>query len=131
MSDIENWLNAFNDLNPAEEVEEVSSKEQKNDLFNSVLPALDRRDIRYYGKLTDEQKKDIGIWPLRRWMSSTPSSYEDRIYYSNQVSNVYSKVLSGRSFTKSEDSPDKHKELEWMLLAISEWYRRDCCLSLL
>lgn len=106
-----NWVSEFFELNPdavkAEEVKEKKSKEYKNDLFKDVIPALDRRDTQFYSRLNDEQKKDISIWTLTRWMSSTVRDTNIQLGNVNDIVNAHSKFLT------------KHKELQWMLLAIS------------
>ncbi len=109
MDDITNWLDGFRDLNPStqEDGELSKTKQYKNDLFGSVIPALDRRDIKYYGTLTEEQKKDISIWTLTRWMSSIKIDTMEQLSNVNEVINTSSKYLN------------KHKELQWMLLAIT------------
>jgi hypothetical protein len=109
LNDIANWLDGFRDLNPTtvEEEDSSKSKQYKNDLFGSVIPALDRRDLKYYGKLNDEQKKDISIWVLTRWMSSTGVNALEQVSNVNTVVNTSSKFLN------------KHKELQWMLLAMT------------
>ncbi len=105
------WVSDFFDLNPdavkVEETKEKKSKAYKNDLFKDVIPALDRRDKKFYGRLNDEQKKDISIWTLTRWMSSTIRDADYQLSNVNTICNVHSKVLT------------KHKELQWMLLAVS------------
>jgi len=118
-NEIEDWLNGFREMNPDANIEEeVKVKTYKNDLFKDVLPALDRGDKKFYSRLTDEQKKDISIWPLTRWMSSTASNSADRLYTVNEVVNRDSNLFSAK---KSENAleTNKHKELQWMLLAMS------------
>lgn len=109
-NDLDSWLAEFHKLNPVEIEEDTkpSKEEYKLDLFKTVLPALDRRDVNFYNKLTPEQQKDIGIWVLTRWMSSTSNNVIDQIYTVNEVVNKNSKAITS-----------KHKELQWMLLAIS------------
>lgn len=105
-----NWVEQFFELNPdAVKEEEVKKKgkEYKNDLFKDVIPALDRRDKKYYSRLNDEQKKDISMWTLTRWMSSTVRETDLQLSNVNVVVNTKAKFLA------------KHKELEWMLLAVS------------
>lgn len=106
-----NWVEEFFQLNPdaikVEEVKEKKGKEYKNDLFKDVIPALDRRDIHFFSRLNEEQKKDISIWTLTRWMSSTVRDSHFQLANVNSIANVHSKALT------------KYKELQWMLLAIS------------
>lgn len=121
MSDeLDDWLTSFADLNPSIEEEYLSKakNEYKLDLFKTVLPALDKRDVNFYGRLTDEQKKDIGIWVLTRWMSSTVNNPVDQIYTVNEVVNKNSKIFSSKKSDNALES-NRHKELQWMLLAIS------------
>lgn len=109
LSDMTNWVSDFFELNPdaVEEVEEKKTKAFKNDLFKDIIPALDRRDKHYYSKLNDEQKKDISPWVLTRWMSSTVRDTDLQLSNVNQIVNKSSKFLTA------------HKELQWMLLAVS------------
>ncbi len=103
-----NWTEEFYELNPdAVVVEEKKVKQYKNDLFGVVIPALDRRDKKFYGKLNEEQKKDISIWTLTRYMSSTNVNADIQICNVNTLVNSRSKFLT------------KHKELQWMLLAMT------------
>ncbi|HEY6436522.1 MAG TPA: hypothetical protein VIY47_08030 [Ignavibacteriaceae bacterium] len=105
-----NWVEDFFELNPdAVKVgeEKKKAKEYKNDLFKVVIPALDRRDKKFYGKLTEEQQKDISIWTLTRWMSSTMKHADIQLCNVNTIVNSRAKFLT------------KHKELQWMLLAVS------------
>jgi len=105
------WVSEFFDLNPdavkVEETKEKKSKEYKNDLFKDVIPALDRRDKKYFSRLNEEQQKDISIWTLTRWMSSTVRDADLQLANVNFIANAKSKFLT------------KHKELQWMLLAVS------------
>jgi len=125
-NEIDDWLGGFFEMNPdAAPIEEaVKTKAYKNDLFGDILPALDRRDIKYYSKLNDEQKKDVSIWPLTRWMSSTANGSADQLYTVNEVVNKDSNIFGSK---KSENAleTNKHKELQWMLLAISGSGKRE------
>lgn len=105
-----NWTEEFFELNPDvlyQNIKEKKVKEYKNDLFKDVIPALDRRDKHFYSTLTDEQKKDISIWILTRWMSSTVRDADLQLSNVNSICNIHTNTLS------------KHKELQWMLLAVS------------
>lgn len=119
-NDLQDWLSGFREMNPieAEEEDTAQKKEHKLDLFKAVLPALDRRNIKYYSTLTDEQKKDISIWPLTRWMSSVTGNAVDQLFTVNEIANKNSKTFSSKK-TKNALETDRHKELQWMLLAIS------------
>lgn len=106
-----NWVEDFFELNPdavqAEEVEKKKGKEYKNDLFGVVIPALDRRNKKFFSTLNEEQQKDISIWTLTRWMSSQRNNSAIQICNVNALVNSRSKFLN------------KHKELQWMLLAMT------------
>jgi hypothetical protein len=107
-NELSEWIIGFNELNPKTEEEEVkNTKEYKNNLFGVVIPALDRRDKKFYGKLNAEQQKDISIWILTRWMSSTTRDTPVQLCNVNDVANVGSKFLT------------KHKELQWILLSMT------------
>lgn len=124
--DLSDWLGEFVNLNPdAIPDEEVAkAKVYKNDLFGDILPALDRRDIKYYSKLSDDQKKDVAIWPLTRWMSSVAGNQVDQLYTVNAVVNTDS-IVFGSKKSGNALATNKHKELQWMLLAISGSGRRE------
>jgi len=125
---VTDWINGFYELNPdAVPAEEAikKSKDYKNDLFKDILPALDRKDIRYYSKLTDEQKKDISIFTLTRWMSSIESSTADQLCLVNDVVNKNSGIFSSAKLSRNTEEKNKHKELQWMLLAICGTGRKE------
>lgn len=48
----------------------AKKKEYKLDLFNKVLPALDRKDRDFYDNLTDDEKKELTPYTLVRWAST-------------------------------------------------------------
>jgi len=110
-NEVKDWVDEFYNLNPDAVKEEVETgkkgKEYKNDLFGVVIPALDRRNKKFYGKLTEEQQKEISIWTLTRWMSYTSRDTAMQICNVNHVANIDSKFLT------------KHKELQWMLLSMT------------
>ena len=112
------WVSEFFELNPdavkVEETKEKKGKEYKNDLFKDVLPALSRSDKKFYSRLNDEQKKEISIWMLSRWISWEDSG--EYLLSVNYFSNVDSKIFNSKT-TKNALETNKHKELQWMLLA--------------
>lgn len=120
MSNVEDWLNEFRELNP-ETVEEVApakgaAKKYALDLFTQVLPAIDRGDKKYYSKLTPEEQKSIEPWMLMRWVSA--AKYDCDMPYSILATNT----LVNENF--SSLSPAKranyegHRELQWMLMTM-------------
>jgi hypothetical protein len=106
------------------EEEKVAVKEYKNDLFRDVLPALDSQDKKYYSTLTDAQKKDISIWLLTRYMSAAGSHYAGQLYTVNETVNKRSSFLTSNK-TENSLTTGRHKELQWMLLAITGTGRRE------
>lgn len=104
------WVDELYKLNPDAENEEVttSKKEHKLDLFKTILPALDRRDVNFYENSTDEEKKELGkqVWTLTRWMSSSKNNAEHHLLIVNDVVNKNSSDLK------------RHPELQWKLLAL-------------
>jgi len=108
-NEVENWREEFYTLNPdaIQDEVEVKKKAYTNDLFGVVIPALDRRNKKFYSTLTEEQKKEISIWTLTRWMSHAYSDTAKQICNVNHVANIDSKFLT------------KHKELQWMLLSMT------------
>ena len=125
-NEVSDWLSGFFEMNPdalpAEE--EVKTKAYKNDLFKDILPALDCRDIKYYSTLNAEQQKDVSIWTLTRWMSSTASGAADQLYTVNKIVNDSSNIFSSKK-TENFLETNRHKELQWMLLAISGTGKRE------
>ena len=118
-NEVSDWVSNLFELNPTESItSEAAEKTYKNDLFKDVLPALDNCDIYYYRNLTEAQQKDIAIWPLTRWMSSITRGTADQLFTVNEIVNKNSVIFSSKKSANSLES-NKHKELQWMLLAIT------------
>lgn len=115
-NEVQEWLAGFFELNPdAVEVEEVKKKkENKLDLFKTILPALDRRDMKFFDKLGEEEKKEIVPWLLMRWMSSSAGAAEHHIMMVNDLVNKDFSVFSPR-VTQGKAG---HLGLQWKLLAL-------------
>jgi hypothetical protein len=98
--------------------EKAAPKERKLDIFQEVLPGIDRRNMEFFGKLSDEQKKEFSPWLVQRWAASVEGSAGVQEYFIqavNERSNINMKELKD------------HPELQWMLLAscgIKKAYRR-------
>jgi len=98
--------------------ETTATKERKLDLFREVLPALDRRNLGWYGTLSDEQKKEYSPWLLQRYataVENNPDAHEYFIQAFNERSNKHMNDLKN------------HPELLWMLQAscgVGRNYRR-------
>lgn len=115
---LSDWLTQFHDLNPSEQdtVAETSKKEYALDLFQQVLPAIDRGDKFFYRKLSDDEKKSIVPWTLMRWISSPQNDYDQprNLLAVNDLVNVNFSHLSPRL----NAGKSGHAELQWMLLAM-------------
>ena len=108
MDNLENWLDGFYELNPeAIQVEEVKQKKKESTLTLAMeLPAMDYRNFDFYRDLSDEHKKEISMWVLMRYMSSSKKNSEYHLMMVNDLVN--------NNFT----SLNKHPELQWKLLAL-------------
>jgi hypothetical protein len=97
---------------------DTKPKERKLDIFQEVLPAVDRRNMDFWNKMTDEQKKEFSPWLIQRWVSSSDGSDGVQEYFIQAINervNINMKELKN------------HPELSWMLLAscgIRKAYRR-------
>lgn len=98
--------------------EKAAPKERKLDIFQEVLPAVDRRNMDFWNKITDDQKKEFSPWLIQRWVSSSDGSTDIQEYFIQAINervNINMKELKN------------HPELSWMLLAscgIRRAYRR-------
>ncbi len=106
--EVENWMSEFFDLNPdAVKEEEIKAKKKASTLTLAMeLPAMDNRDMNFYKNLSEEHKKEISLWVLMRYMSSSQSAAEHHIIMVNDLVNHNFSNLS------------KHPELQWKLLAL-------------
>jgi len=107
-NDIENWLGNFFELNPDAIVEDTAKASKKESTLTLAveLPAMDYRNKEFYANLSDEHKKEISLWLLMRYMSSSQSDAELHLTLVNDVVNTNFTVIS------------KHPELQWKLLAL-------------
>lgn len=103
-----NWIDEFYALNPDAVKEEETKKKKKESTLglDQELPAMDFRKLDFYKNLTPEQKKEISIWVLMRFMSSSQKDAEHHIMMVNDLVNADFNTLS------------KHPELQWKLLAL-------------
>jgi hypothetical protein len=105
--DIEQWRNEFFSLNPTTDDETVSLGKKENTLsLSSELNAMDLCDREFYSNLSDVHKKEISLWVLMRYMSSSANSAERHLLYVNSFVNYNFSVLN------------KHPELQWKLLTV-------------
>lgn len=104
---IDDWLTGFFQLNPDAVNEEVEVTKKKSTLtLEMELPAMDFRNKNFYRDLSDEHKKEIGLWLLMRFMSSSQGQPEHHLMMVNDIVNHNFSALS------------KHPELQWKLLAL-------------
>ena len=76
--------------------------------LGSLLNAIDKKDINFYSRLTESQKKEFSAWNTQRWASFS----EDKFAYEtllkiNYYSNINFSVLNN------------HPLLQWMAIAAS------------
>lgn len=83
---------------------EKANPAQPLDIFR-VLDALNRRDIEFYSKLTEEEQKAFQPFLVMRWMSGTSDARQ--VYFINHFANPYVFALPN------------HKELLWYLLVVA------------
>lgn len=103
------WLSSFFELNPeaAPVVEEETKKKKEITLsLQQELPAMDFRNGNFYRDLSPEHKKEISIWVLMRFMSSSQRDAEHHLMMVNDLVNSNFNALS------------RHPELQWKLLAL-------------
>ena len=107
-NDVADWLNGFFELNPdaAQEEDEKAKKKESTLTLAMELPAMDFSNKDFYKNLSDEHKKEISIWVLMRYMSSSQAAAEHHIMMVNDLVN------------NNFNSLTKHPELQWMLLAL-------------
>jgi len=107
-NEIGDWLSGFFEMNPdaVEIVEEKPKKKASTLTLDMELPAMDFCNKHFYRDLSAEHKKEIGIWLLMRFMSSSQGDAEHHIMLVNDIVNKNFNALS------------KHPELQWMLLSL-------------
>ena len=108
MSEVNEWLSSFFELNPDALIEDdTTTKKKENTLPLALeLSAMDFRDKNFYVNLSDEHKKEISLWVLMRYMSSSKDDAALHLTLVNAVVNKNFTVIS------------KHPELQWRLLAL-------------
>jgi hypothetical protein len=108
-NDMGSWLDGFFELNPdaiRDEVETKAKKKESTLTLAMELPAMDFRDKDFYKNLSEEHKKEISLWILMRYMSSSQGAPEQHLTIVNDVVNTNFSSLS------------RHPELQWKLLAL-------------
>lgn len=104
-----NWVEDFFALNPDAVKEEVDTKKKKKEStlgLDRELPAMDYRNMDFYNSLTPDEKKEISLWLLMRFMSSSQKDPIHHLLMVNDVVNVNFSVIA------------KHPELQWKLLVM-------------
>lgn len=107
-NEVGDWLSGFFEMNPDIVVvtEEKLKKKASTLTLDMELPAMDFCNKNFYRDLSDEHKKEISIWVLMRFMSSSQGYTEHHIMMVNDLVNHNFNVLS------------KHPELQWKLLSM-------------
>lgn len=94
-------------MNPDAVEEEIELKKKKSTLtLDMELPAMDFCNKNFYHDLSEEHKKEIGLWILMRFMSSSQNMPEHHLMMVNDLVNHNFNNLA------------KHPELQWKLLAL-------------
>lgn len=107
MNEVNIWLEEFYNLDPNVKQEDQTAKKKENTLSLSVeLLSMDMNNMNFYKELTNEQKKEISLWVLMRYMSSSQNFSEHHLMMVNDLVNCHYNVLI------------KHPELQWKLLAL-------------
>lgn len=107
-NDVGDWIDGFFQMNPdAVKDEEVKKKKKESTLgLPTELLAMDTGNMSFYKNLSDEHKKEISLWVLMRFMSSSQSATEHHLMMVNDLVNHNFNNLA------------KHPELQWKLLAL-------------
>lgn len=106
---VEDWIDNFFSLNPEATRHESPIKTKKKESTLSLsaeLPAMDYKDMDFYKNLSEEHKKEISLWILMRYMSSSQQHAELHLTLVNDIVNVNFSTIA------------KHPELQWKLLAL-------------
>lgn len=90
----------------------VKDKVYKLDLFNDLLPAMDRRDFKFYSDLSDEEKKGFAAITALRVISGYSDVNQDMCEYFIEMSNEANKHLWNPVIAKN------HPELQYLTLAL-------------
>lgn len=85
-----------------------TQKEYKIDLFNDLLPAIDKCDYGWYERQNDEIKKEFQPFVIMRWISGTANSSGCADYFIRATNEIVN-----RDFFALQ----KHPELQYKLLA--------------
>jgi hypothetical protein len=86
----------------------AKKKEYKLDLFGQTLPALNRGDLDFYDRCTEEERKEIQPLILMRWISGVENSRLGGAYIG-----VMNEWVNKEFWTLS-----KHPELQWKLMCV-------------
>ena len=84
---------------------------QDLDLFEA-LAALDKKDYKYYDKLSEEQQKKFSSYMMTHWMSQVKANGGIQGYYVRSVDHYANEHLFNENVMK-------HPKLQWMMLCAS------------
>lgn len=89
----------------------AKDKKYKLDLFR-LLDAMDRRDFKFYSKLTDEEKKGFAGIVAMRWLSVTSDANKELCeYYIGAINEA------NKHFWNADVA--KHPELQYLTIAVA------------
>ena len=88
----------------------ATEKKYKLDLFNEVLPAIDKRDFGFFSRLTEEQKKAFSAIVALRAMSGSPNINKDMCEYA-----IFAANEANKDFWNPQIA--RHPELQFLILA--------------
>ena len=65
--------------------------------IKNEMSAIDTKNRTWYGTLTDDEKKKVGIWVLMRYLSSVKNNVKDieehYMEFTNEIVNVHFNTL--------------------------------------
>lgn len=113
-NEVGEWLEGFYEANPDAIKEDTTKKVKKESTLplQSELNAMDLSDMNFYKNLSDVHKKEISLWVLMRFMSSSQGAAEHHLMMVNDLVNHNYNNLA------------KHPELQWKLLALCGTHKK-------
>jgi len=107
LNNLADWITEFKELNPVSSDTDVSLEKKQGTLaLDKELMAMDYRDKKFYHNLSPEHKKEISLWVLMRYMSSSAGNADHHLLTVNDLVNHNFGCFA------------KHPELQWILLSM-------------
>ena len=100
----------FDDLNIINDGEFDVVKGRELDMFKQVLPAIDRKNYKFFEDLTDKEKKSYAPVVIMRWMSTGNDNNGNHHYLLQNINNFVNVKFWELS---------KHAELQHKLMCVS------------